>query len=239
MRVGTYNVQYGHDKAKHADMILRRFQTRRLDLLALLEAADYLEHLEHAAPALGLELIYRDGPVHVRNQAFLRRVDTTVLGKVWSVPMPATYLAPNGAVRHSSPPLCAEVNGIVYAAIHAPVHAWVAGKGGRRFIGPARRLAAWRAYAKRLLLILRRHRHVVLLGDWNATPDDRGLWSPNWLRRKGKARFIRPHANTGHGEIDYALAKGVFGVVDVAEDGRDGRSDHKLVYGLMQKDPRA
>lgn len=46
---------------------------------------------------------------------------------------------------------------------------------------------------------------VALVGDWNATPEDRGHWSPHWLAANAGLRIVS--AGPGrHGDIDYLMS---------------------------------
>lgn len=230
-RVGTYNVEPGHRPVeRHAAMIEDRFDAERLDVLALQEASDYVRELARTTKH---RLLWVPGAENVKCHALLVKKDARVEG-IRSIDTPATYYATNGARRRSSCPLVAHVDGVMYVVIHAPVGAWTAGRHGRHFYGPLRRRLAYRAYVRRLLHVFAAHPdvHIVVLGDWNAAPDTRGLWSPDWLRRKGKAAFIRPHESTGHGEIDFAIVRRVTGFLNVRHTSPEP-SDHRLVAGQM------
>lgn len=232
MRVGTYNVEFGHPKQEHAEMIVERFQREKLDVLALVEVQDYVADIKKIIKTLGFELISihnRRGSqnigILVRNQSEIERYWTFIAGK--------PYFRKGGGKMAPTMPLAAEIDGVLYVAVHAPVEAWVATKDGRKFAGPARRRAAYIFFVNRLALLAARHRHtpVVMLGDWNAPPIPLGRFSPNWLRRKIKGHFARPHASTGHGEIDFAIVRGAkTKAVMVLPNPHDlPGSDHKLV----------
>lgn len=232
--VGTWNVEHGHPVKEHATTILRRQVEERVRVLALTELGDYAAALDGADPRR--VLLWVPGPENVKSQGLLVPVGAQV-GQVRSIPTPATYRAPDGSLRRSACPLLAEVDGVLYVVVHAPVGAWTTGRWpGRRFVGPIRRRLAYRAYVRRLLRVFRAHPHtpLVVIGDWNATPDTRGRWSPEWLRRKAGAAYLRPHASTGHGEIDFALVRGVRGTLTVRHTHPEP-SDHLLVAGPIRK----
>lgn len=48
---------------------------------------------------------------------------------------------------------------------------------------------------------------LALFGDWNATPQDKGRWSPSWLASQAGLTFVTAGAGR-HGNIDYALVRG-------------------------------
>lgn len=234
-RVGTYNVQHGHPVTAQANMILTRFEAERLDVLAVLEAGDYVHTLARLAAAAGHTLLYVPGAENVISQAILVR-EGCEIGRVHSVDTPATYYAPDGSLRRSSCPLVAHIDGVVYVAVHAPVQAWVAGPRGRRFTGPIRRRIAYRRYINRLLLIFKRHAHaaVCMLGDWNSTAAARGPFSPYSLAKRAGARLIFTKASTGHGPIDGAVARGCHMELHVVPNDPDlPKSDHLLVAGTL------
>lgn len=234
--VGTYNVQYGHPIEAHAEMILKRFEDEKLDVLALVEVADYVHALSGRAELAGHHLIFEPGPGAVRNQALLVRGGHKVEHE-HSIPMDATYFAPGGALRHSEPPLAVHVDGILYVVVHTPVGAWTPSLGGRRFLGPIRRRIAFHKYVDRLGVVFVHHQGnpVVILGDWNTTPDASGNNSAKELAAQHGARVLRPGASTGHGEIDFFVVRGVIGAVHVVPNATNERerSDHLLVVGTI------
>lgn len=236
-RSGFYNVQYGHPKRAHARMIFERFEAEDLDVLCLTEAHDYVGELRDIARKKGHRLLVVHGQRGSDQQVILVRKGRHV-GRVWSFTAGATYYAPSGAARVATQPLAAIVDDIVYVCAHAPVKAWNGGR-IRRFTGPALRKLAYRKFVRRLRGVFAGHpnRTVVVWADWNATPVTRGRWSPVWLRDKVGGRFARPHANTGHGEIDFALvARGHVSDVKVRPDPpRMPHSDHKLVVASIEK----
>jgi len=240
LRFGAYNVQRGHPTTQHANMILRRFEDLRLDVLALTEVADYVHALDRMARAAGHSLIYITGPENVINQALLVRHGLEV-GRYHSVPMPATYFSTDGQLRRSEDPLVVHVGKpgeekMVFVVVHAPVGAWTPGKGGRHFLGPVRRRIAFHRYVKRLRLIASRHRNSLLcfLGDWNTTPEALGFNSAARLAKRIGGRIIHPGVSTGHGEIDFAVIRNLHGSIHtVPNDPALPHSDHLLVVGIL------
>lgn len=72
---------------------------------------------------------------------------------------------------------------------------------------------------------------LAVLGDWNATPRDRGRWSPYWLTRKTDLRLHS--AGPGlHGDIDFGLVDpscSVWHIKRTPPPPGTSRSDHDLV----------
>lgn len=222
--VGTYNVEHGHPVQNHVTMILRDANKYDLSVLGLGETQDYAPALRRAAPADDYRLIGSDNALLVKRGL--------PVGARGSFRPAGSWFTTRGRVHRQTPVTWARVKGITYAAIHAPVHAWVATRYGRKFIGPARRRAAYRFFVQRVIRFARWHNHrpLVIMGDWNANPDTRGLYSPNYLRRKIGGHYLRPHTSTGHGEIDFAIARGIRGAnVHVRPNLRVAQSDHRLV----------
>lgn len=230
--VGGYNVEIGHDHEAWAHMIIRRFREEDLEVLALNEISEYAHALESLLPD-SMRLLWIKTPINSRNAALLVRKNLSV-GRVRSIDMPATYYAPDGSLRRSSNPLVAVVDDVMYVVVHLPVGAWMLRRSGWHWVGPLRRRIAYRRYILRLLSLIRAHprQKIVIIGDWNATPETVGRWSPNWLRREAGAHFIRPHENTGHGEIDFAIVRHVEGHLSVRHH-RPEPSDHFMIAGRV------
>lgn len=76
-----------------------------------------------------------------------------------------------------------------------------------------------------------------MLGDWNATPDDTGVYSPAWIARGASLRLVTAGAGR-HGNIDYGLFRGV----RVTHADRypppagTTRSDHDVVTYQLERD---
>lgn len=239
MKTGTYNVEHGHPVEPHVDMILSRFNGQHLDSLALTEVADYTAALDAAAKDSGYDLVWIDKALAVKNQALLVRHPHTVR-HAWSATVKADYYAPGGAVRHSAAPLCVLADDGLTVVVHAPVTAWTTGHWvGRRFVGPLRRRLAYRKYMLRLVKIAKKHPGIPIRfqGDWNATPDTTGRWSPAWLAKKVGGTIVRPHANTGHGEIDFLIVVNCVGTDCHVVHNVPGRphSDHLLVVATIKE----
>lgn len=206
--VSNFNAEFGHRPTdKWAEMILARLETKGVDVLAVEEAQDYFLDLKRLAEDRGHTLVGHG--LNSRNALLVRKGLT--VGPVGSVPGDvATWKTPHGTPQSMAEPVVALVGRITYVAIHAPVHAWVVAQGGRRLAGPAARVQAYKDFTTNLVeFVNATPGRVVVLGDWNATPDTLGDYSPAWVAAKTGMDFIRPLASTGHGEIDFGLAKPV------------------------------
>lgn len=229
-RVGWYNVEFGHPVNPHAQMILDRFESEQLDVLALIEVQDYVARLQQLIKPAGHRLLTIHNRRGSQNIAILVRKGRKV-GNYWTFIAGKPYFRTGGGKMAPTMPLAAHVDGCLYVAVHAPVEAWVARPGGRKFVGPALRRAAYAFFVTRLALLFSRHPNtpIVMMGDWNATPFTVGKWSPGWLRDRVRGVFIRPGANTGHGEIDFAIGR------KVAQRGCQIKHDH---VGMPHSDHR-
>jgi len=76
---------------------------------------------------------------------------------------------------------------------------------------------------------------LALVGDWNATPHDRGRYSPQWIARVCGLQLYS--AGPGrHGDIDYVLADcRVTGEQRHAPPAGASRSDHDVVRFLLHQ----
>jgi hypothetical protein len=233
---GPFNMERGHPPAAHAKRTVEIFCEEGFDVLCLSECHDYLPHLIKEAQDAGVVLLYKDEKRGDDQNTILVKPEREV-GDVWSFEAGSGWFTKSGAKHVPMQPLAAVIDGVLYISGHAPVTAWVvSGKFGRRFVGPVLRRLAYQGFVRRLRRVYRHHTHrpVVAWCDWNATPDTRGLWSPNWLRRKVAGRFIRPAVSTGHGEIDFAVATRVVRVTYVRAWWPKGwKGDHKIVKAML------
>lgn len=238
IRAATYNVEFGHAPSPHARMIMDRFEHEQIDILAMQEVNDYLPALKKICKPH--QLIYSRKGRGANHVAFLIRDgiktgDGIKIGKHWSFRAGVWYKSTDGHPMAPARPLAVRAAGATFLTLHAPVHAWVAGPHGHTFTGPRLRRIAYQTFIARLRLFVWRNRKtpIVMLGDWNATPppNTMGAWSPAYLASSIGGRFVRPFASTGHGEIDYAITRGMDSLgchVRVAPPNLP-RSDHSLV----------
>lgn len=100
-----------------------------------------------------------------------------------------------------------QVDGLRVVSVHtAPSVTWSAG----RIRGPVLRVISMRQLARAVVRFAKRHPGPLLIaGDWNATPEARGRYSPHWIGRKAGMRVIGPEKPThGNRVIDFALIRG-------------------------------
>jgi len=218
--ISTFNAEFGHrPTAKWAAMIVERLETKGVDVLAIEEAQDYVPDLMRLAKEHGHTLVGHGR--NSRNALLVRsglKVEPlgTVPGDV------ATWMTPDGRPQSMAEPVVAKVGRITYVVIHAPVHAWVVAKGGRSLSGPDRRVQAYKDFTTNLVSFIQdTPGRVVVLGDWNATPDTVGQFSPQWVAAKTGSVFVRPNASSGHGEIDFGIVKPAVKVASVEVVPRD------------------
>lgn len=232
-KVGIYNVEYGHPVAPHVKMILTRFHDEGLEVLSLAESQDYTTALRTEARKFGHRLVTAADP---RGNALLVHAGAT-LGKTGSFSTPGIWFNPQGHEMRTPDSVWAVVNGVRYVAVHAPVDAWVATAHGRTFTGPDRRLAAYENFIEVHERFARRHpgKPLSIQGDWNCSPSTVGKYSPDDLRHRIGGAFVRPRENTGHGEIDFAVVRGLAGAHCQVERDLRIHSDHHLVTAEMRK----
>lgn len=226
--VGTWNVERDHSPNAHALNIVNVFEAQRLDVLALQETHDYARFLRVIAKDRGHQLVMFDEKPGHDQQMLLLRAGREV-ERSWNFRAGGGWVTVDGLDHAPVYPAAAVVDGIVFVSTHAPVTVnWRAGVP----YGPPRRVAAYLAHTKRLVKVFEQHqgRPVVALGDWNATPADRGVGTPNALAKRAHADLVAPPGGT-HGTsskpIDYAIARDVV-AAHVTAGGKYG-SDHRLV----------
>lgn len=207
IKSGALNAQYGHAPRAHAEKILRVFDDEKLDILLITESRDYNHDLSRLAQANGYKLIVhrvRKGSDQVT--ALVRDPLRVNRSKVFRAGTP--YFRAGGGTMAAPQPLAVRYKGTWFVGVHAPVQAWVATRTGRKWIGPLLRRVSYAAFANRLVNFARNHPGpLVMLGDWNATPETGGRYSPNWIREQINGTFARPFESTGHGEIDFGIKR--------------------------------
>ena len=233
-RVGALNAQYGHAPARHAAKIIRVFNAEKLDVLLITESRDYNKHLAEMARRRGYKLCVRrvrqgsdQCTALVRHPEKLESFFTYKAGRGW--------FRAGGGTMAPMQPIAVHYDGAWFVGVHAPVQAWVATRVGRRWIGPLLRRIAYRGFMRRLRAFARkRNAPLLFIGDWNATPDNRGRYSPNWLRHQINGEFARPNESTGHGEIDFAIKKKMsLKSVVHAYFPKNFPGDHKFIWFIV------
>lgn len=209
IRVGALNAQYGHKQAPHAAKIIRIFEAENLDILLITESRDYNNELAAQARKKGYRLlVHREG--HGSDQCTALVRDPEKVGRSFTFKAGRGWFRRGGGTMAPMQPIAVRYDGAWFVGVHAPVQAWVATRRGRRWIGPILRRVAYRGFMRRLRAFARRRQGPLLfIGDWNATPDERGMYSPNWLREQIDGEFARPNETTGHGEIDFGIKRGM------------------------------
>lgn len=232
LRTGTWNLQYGHPIDAKAKAVLAAFERSGLDVFALTEAHDYIDALKVLAEAAGHRLLFVRTRKGSDNNALLVRRGI-VVASYWSFVAGTGWSRLGGGWMQPMQPLAAHlvVNGrnLVVVAAHAPVAAWVPKGGVYRWTGAIRRRIAYRGYVSRLKKVFDRTQHpVIVFGDWNAEPTTKGNYSPEWLRAQVGGDFSRPLVSTGHGEIDFAITRGIV-TEHCTIDPKAMGSDHRCV----------
>lgn len=239
MRVGIWNVERGHDPDEHATMIMAAFECYAVDVLMLQEARDYAGALARALrkgtrSQRGHQLVVIDEERGQNQQITLVRGGLEV-GQRWSFPAGTGWFTKDAEWHVPQYPLAVVVEGITCVNVHAPVSVdWTRG----RPRGPWRRVRAYKGHSRRLVKLFARQaalgRPVLVGGDQNATPEDRGYATPAWIAAKAGAVLCPPNRGTGHGPVDYAIVAGLdagVGTVRPAAGGFDPAKapDHFLV----------
>lgn len=240
MRVGTYNVEYGQPVSPHVAMILADAARYRLDVLALQEVQTYQRDLRAEAPSHGYRFYGVDYGGSRDGFLVAARDHVTAFGHFdtggwwWQ----GSHRARNTTI------VWVIVNGVEYATLHAPVHAWTPCPicaGGRAFDGTPLVRNAYRLFVDDMVAFAwHRHTPLVLLGDWNSSPGARGTSSPDALRARIHGHFITPGRSTGHGEIDFAIATRALASpgAHIQPNLPVAHSDHYLVTFTIHRRPR-
>lgn len=235
IRLGALNAQYGHAPKAHAEKILRIFENEKLDVLLITESRDYNNELAELARVQGHKFCVR----RVRKgsdqcTAIVRHPEK--LGSFFTFKAGGGWFRAGGGKMAPMQPIAVKYDGAWFVGVHAPVQAWVATRVGRKFIGPVLRRTAYRGFMRRLRAFARKRvGPLVFIGDWNATPDNRGVYSPNWLRAQINGEFARPNESTGHGEIDFAIKRKMHLKSQVnAYFPKNFPGDHKFIVFTVQ-----
>lgn len=239
-RSGFHNLEHSHNPHAHVVRTLIRMQTHRLRVLGISEGRDYLDKFIELAPRYGFKVVSDVDPKHRgSDQCYAIVAEDAKVEKFWTFTAGTGWKRKGGGNMAPMQPLALVVDDILYIIGHAPVAAWVPvskvkglrGK-GRVFRGAPARLIAYRGFVKKLRSIMNQYEHAVVWADWNCLPTTRGIYSPNWLRRKTGSVFVRPFRGTGHGEIDFAIVKGAGGSVRASVQ-NGNPSDHDMVYAAI------
>ncbi len=231
LRGGTWNVERDRKPAAVVASVFGLMNSRQLDFLCIQECAGYLDQLRRSSDGQDYQVIaFHDAPGKAESALIVRRdVDH---GNGWQVRATrAGWFTVRGG---KTPPKWLTAVRIaadlptgyltIVSGHTAPSTTW---RGGR-LLGPVRRVASMRQFAKRCVKFARHHEGPLLIAcDWNATPEARGRYSPHWIARKAGLHVIAPGKPT-HGSrvIDFALVRDC-GATAVREKRRG--SDHYAV----------
>ena len=225
LRGGSWNMERDRRPVPAVASLLGLLTSRELDFLCVQECHDYIELLRRTHLAERFEVIaFNDAPGKSESAIIVRRdvehshgyqVRATRAGwfTVRGGKTPPKYLT---AVRVSDL--------LVVSGHTAPSVTW---RGGR-VLGPIRRVASMRQFARAVVRFAKAHPGPLLIAcDWNATPEARGRYSPHWIARKTGMRIAAPGKGThGTRTIDYALIRDC--AATAVREKRRG-SDHSAV----------
>lgn len=235
---GFHNLLYGRDQDRVAANVIRDFDALGLEVMGLTEANDYINEVAALAKAKGYVLLVGRVKGKWSNHNALLVRDPKAVSDHWGFVATKPYPM-GGRMFPSSVSLAAIVHGIVWVVGHAPVHAWVATPRGRRFIGKLARRVSYRFHIRRTALVFKRHPNhlVVAMEDWNGSPNSTGPDSPRGLARAVGGVILSTGLNTGHGEIDFAVARqakrGRRWSLRKPKRGAKAGSDHYLIHGAI------
>jgi endonuclease/exonuclease/phosphatase (EEP) superfamily protein YafD len=232
LRVGWWNMRRDRDKNATARAALEVMDAYSLDILALQETGGYVHQLR-ALP--GVRCVAFDSHPGQADTAILVR-DAHVVSDLHCARMTLTgWVTVRGG---RTPPkwlaACLVDGWLRVGSLHTAPS--VSFDGDDTPAGPVRRVASTVQHARAEVAYANAHPGPLLIaGDRNATPDDRGRWSPWWISRKTGLGLIAPDKAT-HGKrrvIDFALARGVTGTATTEK--RHG-SDHAVVVATITKE---
>lgn len=225
LRGGTWNMLHSRPATPAAASAIALMRSRSLDFLCIQECAGYLKALrQHAGDEFDV-IAFRGDPGRSESALIVRasvphgpghqRRATRSGWITWrggkTPPKYLTTVELDGWLR-------------VVSGHTAPSVKWLGG----RIIGPVRRVASMRQFARSCVKLGRRRKGALLIAcDWNATPEARGRYTPHWIAQKTGMTIAAPAKGTlGSRTIDFALVKGC-GVTATREKRRG--SDHYAV----------
>lgn len=225
---GTWNMEHDRPPTAAAASALALMRSRGLTFLCVQECAKYLKALKAQAGdefdviSFGFEpgrnesaIIVRADVQHGRGwQARATRSGWFTVRGGKTPPKYLTTVVIAGWLRIAS-------------AHTAPSVSWHAG----RITGPVRRVISMRQFARSVVRFAgnRDDRALLVAGDWNATPDARGRYTPTWICREAGMRIAAPEKGT-HGSrvIDFALIRGC--AVTARREKTRGSDHHAVVF---------
>lgn len=222
MKGGTWNMERDRPKPVAAHSALAIMVMHDLDFLCIQECAGYLGELGGHPDFALFPMPGNRGDGRGESALLVRR--TTIHGAGWQVRATRSgWFTVRGGKTPPKWLTCCVVAGVIVVSGHtAPSVRWQGG----RILGPIRRVASMRQFARRVVKFARNHpnRPLLIACDWNATPSARGRYSPHWIARKADLEVLAPKGGThGNRVIDYALVRGLRGR---AHKERQRGSDH-------------
>jgi hypothetical protein len=195
LRIGLWNVERDRDPGTVRAEVVDVLALHDLDALLLCEANDYLAELREIR---GCELLaYTDEPGQAETAILIGEHVTSTSSWCPRLTRSGWITVRGGRTAPKYLPTVLLDGWLRVAVLHAPPS--VRYRGGRGPAGPVRRVASMVGLMRRTRLFARRRpraRSVLIAGDWNATPDARGPYSPRWLARAGRLRIVAPKAGT-------------------------------------------
>lgn len=212
LRGGTWNMLAGRDEDAAATSALALMRSRDLDFLCIQESRGYLDALRvWSGPPGEFRVIAFSDAVRGSDSesAIIVRADHPHGPGHQVKATSAGWFRADGS--KTGPKYFTTVkfaDGLRVASIHAaPSVRW---RGGR-VLGPVRRVISMREFARSVVRFAKAHPGpLVIAGDWNATPEARGRYSPHWIAAKAGLRIVATQKGT-HGvahRIDFALVRG-------------------------------
>lgn len=193
LRIGLWNVERDRNRARVVPMVARLVRLLDLDALALVEASDYVAGLRKVDGLRVLAASVLPGQANTAivvpdlvtwDRFYCPRMTRAGWVTVRGGKTPPKYLA---TVR---------LDGWLRLAVgHRPPSCrWH--RGG--ISGPPRRVLSMIAHARsEVRWATRKARGALLLvEDWNATPDARGRWSPTWVAERAGLDVVAPRRGT-------------------------------------------
>lgn len=225
VRGGTWNMERDRPPAIAVRSAIALMDTRALDFLCIQECADYLPQLRRAQDTYEV-IAFHDAPGQSESALLVRR--TVEHGHGWQVRATRSgWITVRGGRTPPKYLTATTVAGVTVVSAHtAPSVSW---RGGR-ITGPVRRVISMRQFARAVVRFARHHSGPLLIaGDWNATPEARGRYSPHWIARKTGMRVAAPAKST-HGPrvIDFALIRDCS--AKATREKRRGSDHHAVLF---------
>lgn len=226
LRGGTWNMERDRTPTMAARSALAMMESRELDFLCVQECAHYHKAIREQAGDRFDLIAFRSEPGRAETALIVRRdVDH---GPGWQVRATRRgWITVRGGTTPPKYLTIANVGGLRVVSLHtAPSVHWAGG----RILGPVRRVISMRQLARRVVKFARNHPGPVLFaGDWNATPEARGRYSPHWIARKAGLRVVAPLKGT-HGArvIDFALIRDC--AARATREKRRGSDHHAVIF---------